>query len=74
MGTRCYYSKVCLWFLLCKLFSASFLLTSLTVMYQVRFWVLTVANMKTAFWDIAPCSLIEVETFQRCVLPPSSLP
>jgi hypothetical protein len=26
----------------------------------VRFPVLTVASMKTALWDIAPCSLVEV--------------
>jgi hypothetical protein len=30
--------------------------------YSVRFQVLMAAGMKvTAFWDIAPCSLIEVE-------------
>jgi hypothetical protein len=26
----------------------------------------------TDFWDVTPCSLVEVQTFQRCVLPPSS--
>jgi hypothetical protein len=38
------------------------------------FQVLSVANMKIrAIWDIAPCSLILVDsTFQRCILPPLS--
>jgi hypothetical protein len=39
----------------------------------VRFQVLTVESMKvTAFWVVQPCGLVDVPTFQRCVLPPSS--
>jgi hypothetical protein len=45
-----------------------------TVQYQVRFQVLTAASMKmTVFWNVAPCSLAEIErrsTFQWCLLPP----
>jgi hypothetical protein len=35
--------------------------------YKVRFQVLTVASMKTAFWDIVPCSLVEVDQHFRGV-------
>jgi hypothetical protein len=39
----------------------------------VRCQVLTAASMKMAvFWDVAPCSLVEV-MFQRYLLPPSSI-
>jgi hypothetical protein len=32
----------------------------------VRFQVLTAANMKmTVFWDITPCSLVEIDLFNR---------
>jgi hypothetical protein len=35
---------------------------------NVRFQVLMVANMKmTAFWDIAPCTLVEVDSHFRGV-------
>jgi hypothetical protein len=43
---------------------------------KVRVQVLTAASMKmTVFWDVAPCSLVEVyPTFLRCLLSPSSGP
>jgi hypothetical protein len=37
------------------------------IQHSVRFQILTPANLKmTAFWDIAPCSLVEVDRRFRC--------
>jgi hypothetical protein len=51
-----------------ELWSSSFLLINLPLL---SFHVLMTLNMKiTVFWDIAPCSLIEVDMFQMFILPP----
>jgi hypothetical protein len=40
---------------------------------HVRFQVVMTAGMKvTVSWDVMPCSLVEVDQFQRYLLPPSS--